>query len=157
MRVWRYIQFLRESEARLADAFDALAEDHVGEPDVRSTALLLASWSHQHVQTLNETARRYAPKKPLEAVLPESRPEGPHDGGRDLLLDLHEVWLLGQEVHLCWTVLGQVARALRDGRLVTMAAELGSETDRQLAWLHTRIVEAAPQALVVGSVEPALR
>ena len=156
MYVSRYVAQLRESESALAEALEALAEHHAGEPDVRMTAVLLASWSRQHVQSLAAAAVRYGPEERQEgASLTRTPSSGPPSGNRRLLSDLHEAWLLGQRAHLHWTVLGQVARALRDGELAAMAAELGAETDRQLAWLHTRIVEAAPQALIVGSAEPA--
>jgi hypothetical protein len=149
--VSRYVAQLRESEAALAEALESLAEHHAGEPDVRSTAVLLASWSRQHAQSLAAVTERYKLREVREPPPSAATPFcEPHGGDGDLLLDLHQAWLLGQQVHLRWTVLGQVARALRDGEVSAMAGELGTETDRQLAWLQTRIVEVAPQALIIG-------
>jgi hypothetical protein len=82
------------------------------------------------------------PRRPLHGVA---------GNGVGLLLDLHELWLLAQQVNVCWTVLSQAARALRDEELLSEVEAMASETGRQLAWLRTRITQAAPQALVVPS------
>jgi len=134
MHVGVYLESLRERERELANALLALAEYHVGEPDICPTCQLLAAWSEAHVQ---------APDSPPAAL--EVR-----RGSYGLLLALHDLCLLAQGVHLRWTVLGQVARALRDDELEAACAAMGQETDRQLAWLQTRIVELAPQALIAS-------
>ena len=151
MRVADYIVSLQAQEARLARVLEALSAGHSAEPDVRATGQLLASWSRQHAQALSTLNARYPPAETPQPVQPPAMPlQVPRQGDHALLLDLHEAWLLAQEVHLRWTVLGQAARALRDGQLAALCAELGVDTDRQLAWLHTRIVAAAPQALIAA-------
>jgi len=65
------------------------------------------------------------------------------------LHDLHDLYLLVTGAQLCWTVLLQAAHALRDKDLEVVAQQSGGETDGQLAWLETRIKQAAPQALTV--------
>ncbi len=150
MHVRDYIELLRVSERQLAEALTMLAGYHGEEPEIRATGRLLASWSWRHVQTLTLLGERYLLAEPL---LPDIQLgtgfHGPRDGSLGLLRDLHEAWLQGQEAHLRWTVLGQVARALHDKELAAICAELGGETDRQLAWLRTHIAQRAPQALVV--------
>ena len=75
--------------------------------------------------------------------------EGPRSGGIGLLRDLHDLWLAAAEVHLCYEAVRQAGRALHDKELVALCDRLGLQTDRQLAWLRTRIDQAAPQALTV--------
>jgi len=65
------------------------------------------------------------------------------------LRDLHDLYLLVTEAQLCWNVLLQAAHALRDKDLEATAQQSDGETDGQLAWLETRIKQAAPQALTV--------
>jgi hypothetical protein len=67
------------------------------------------------------------------------------------LRDLHDLWLLANEVHLCYTVLSQAARALRDREMEQACKQLDDQTHRQISWLMTRIKQAAPQALVVAA------
>ncbi len=143
-----YIGELRAGEQELGDAFLALAEHHVDEPDIYATAELMAVWCREHVQALGQIGARY--RLPEQREPPDRRAlfQGPRIGSYGLLHDLHDLWLLGQGVHLRWTVLGQVARALRDGELEATCADLGRQTDRQLAWLRTQIAATAPQALV---------
>jgi hypothetical protein len=43
----------------------------------------------------------------------------------------------------------QAAKALRDTELLESCASFQRDADRQLAWLRTRIDQAAPQALTV--------
>jgi len=151
VHVRAYLALLEERERQLADALEALADVHAGEPDVSAIGRLAAQWSRQHVAALAELGRRCsgdelpqpAPAMPLISLRPRN-------GRYGLLLDLQSAWLLAQDVHLRWTVLGQTARALRDGELERACGTLGAETDRQVAWLHTRIVEVAPQALIAA-------
>lgn len=144
MRVRAYLRQLQEREAALADALAALAGRHGNDPDVSPTCLVLASWSRHHADALAALVERPAPPGP-----PQLAPsQGPPAPDLDLLAELQHAWLAAQDVHLRWTVVGQIARALRDPRLVALAADLGRETDRQLAWLHTRIVDVAPEALI---------
>ncbi len=77
---------------------------------------------------------------------------GARIGGIGLLRDLHDLELLAYHVHLCWFALGQGTSALRATALAQLCDELGLETDRQIAWLRTRMREIAPQALVVPAL-----
>ncbi|WP_245602825.1 hypothetical protein [Gloeothece verrucosa] len=58
--------------------------------------------------------------------------------------------MLANEVYLCWIVLLQAARALRDSELETLCQQFDGETKRQISWLITRIKHIAPQTLVVA-------
>jgi hypothetical protein len=49
-----------------------------------------------------------------------------------------------------WVVIAQGAHGLRDHELLEIASDCEAETDRQLAWLTTRMKVAAPQALSVA-------
>lgn len=147
MHIHAYLELLRERERQLADALRALADHYAGEPDVASTAPVLAQWSEEHAQALGELAAQYLPGDDPELAPVVVEPRG---GSYGLLLDLHGVWLLAQDAHLRWTVLGQAARALRDPGLESACATMGGQTDRQLAWLQTQLVARAPQALIAA-------
>lgn len=151
MHVREYIEVLRAGEEQLASALIDLAIEHEKEPDLGSTARLLASWSLQHVQALVRLGERLLLKEraPTDAAPPCAVLRKPGGGRPGLLGDLEATWLMGQDVHLRWTVLGQTARALHDRELTDVSADMGAETDRQLAWLRTQIVAIAPQVLIV--------
>ena len=57
---------------------------------------------------------------------------------------------MAAECDLAWTVAGQAAQAARDTGLLGIVHACAPETAQQLAWVRSRIKEAAPQALVVA-------
>lgn len=151
MHVGNYLGLLDHSERQLAEAFKSVARHHGDEPDILQTCQMLAGWSEQHRQQLKPLIERYSEKSEDEPdKLKQTLFGGPRKGGLALLRDLHDLWLLANEVKLCWTVLQQAAYALRDEELKNACTELSKQTDRQISWLQTRIKQAAPQALVVA-------
>ena len=76
--------------------------------------------------------------------------EGPRSGGLGLLRDLHDLWLAANEVRLGYEAVKQAAKALHDQALVEICERSLSKTDRQIAWLRTRIDQAAPQTLAAS-------
>jgi hypothetical protein len=141
---------LHRSEQDLADALERVAEHHAQEPDVPVTCRLLASWSRCHVEELQPLAERYEAARTSEPdQLRHALFHGPRSGGLGLLRDLHDLWLLASEVHVCWEVLNQAARSLDDPNLLNACKRFGHQTERQVSWLRTHIDTVAPQALVV--------
>jgi hypothetical protein len=65
--------------------------------------------------------------------------------------DLHDLSILAHSVHSQWTALGLAARALRDREFETACTEMSHESERQTAWLRTRLHSASSQALIVPS------
>jgi hypothetical protein len=53
-------------------------------------------------------------------------------------------------VDITWTVIGQAAQGLRDRDLLDTVSSCQSQKATQLAWLQTRIKQAAPQALIAA-------
>ncbi|MGZ7066872.1 MAG: molybdopterin oxidoreductase family protein [Methanobacterium sp.] len=147
-----YIGLVHQSEQQLEQAFKDVAEHHKDEPDVYSACNLLASWSKTQYENIEKFNDRYSEHK-------ESEPEdlrkeifhGPRSGGIGLVRDLHDLWLLANESHISWIVLLQAAKSLRDKELESVCVEGGQQNRRQMAWILTRIKQAAPQALVVPS------
>jgi hypothetical protein len=67
-----------------------------------------------------------------------------------LLRDLQDLYLMTAECDICWTIVEQAARGIRDDDLAGLAAEGAADIAIQLQWLRTRMKAAAPQALVVA-------
>ena len=113
--------------------------------------MLMASWS-------SDDAKRLVPFIAAYHTDGSAKPdgsakklfEGPRSGGLGLLRDLHDLWLLASEVHLGYEAVGQAAKALRDQPLVETCDRALNKADRQIAWLRTRIDQAAPQTLSVS-------
>ncbi|MFC4638929.1 hypothetical protein [Deinococcus hohokamensis] len=152
MHVGNYVGLVHGSEERLIDAITKVADHHKDEPDIYEICQLLISWSRKHTEYLKPLVQKYGENKNAEpAAMENALFQGPRKGSLALLRDLHDLWLMTQEVQLCWTVLEQAAQALRDEELERICQECGKETKRQTSFFLTRIKQAAPQALVVAS------
>ena len=145
-----YIGLAHKSDTHLTEAFTNVAQHHMAEPDIYATCMLMAQWSRSHVEKLALFAARYQEERNKEPDrLRDALFQGPRSGGIGLLRDLHDLWLATSEVHLSYECLSQAAKALRDKELLNACLSFEKDADRQLAWLRTRIDQAAPQALVV--------
>lgn len=152
MHVGNYLGILHRSEQDLADAFKTISDHHGEEPDVYNMCKLLASWSEEHVEDIKPLVDRYLEEKSDEPDrLKQSLFEQPRSGSLALVRDLHDLWLLANEIHLCYIILLQAARALRDLEMEKICQQFDRQTERQILWLLTRIKQAAPQALVVAA------
>lgn len=145
-----YLGLLHHSEEEFAKACMKVAHHHRGEPDIYATCTLMARWSRRHVERLQPMIARYREEVSREpARLANALFEGPRSGGIGLLRDLTDLWLTASQVHCSYESVGQAAKALRDRELLDLCTACRRESDRQLAWIRTRIDQAAPQALVV--------
>ena len=151
MKLPVYVGMLQQAERELAASFRTVADGHGDEPDVRATCTLLAEQCDEHVDALGPIVDRYGsqpddePERLHAVALPE-----PRTGPLALLRDLQDVHLLASFVDMTWTLVGQAAAALHDHDLQQVIAEREAETQVQVAWLTTRMKQAAPQALVVA-------
>jgi len=140
-----------KSEYHLADAFRQVGQKHMAEPDIHATCLLMASWSQGQAEGLRPFVAAYHKNKSDD---PDGSAknlfDGPRSGGLGLLRDLHDLWLAANEVHLGYEAVKQAAKALHDQALVQTCEQYLEKTDRQIAWLRTRIDQASPQTLVVS-------
>jgi hypothetical protein len=151
MHLAHYLGLLHRAQINLADAFRQVAAAHADEPDVHHLCHRLAQQCDGHAGQLEPFARRYretAPEEPdrLHAELFG----GTRTGGIGLLRDLQDLYLMAAECDICWTVVGQAARGVRDEGLQHVVQACEGETATQLKWLRTRMKQAAPQALVVA-------
>jgi hypothetical protein len=151
MHLANYLGLVHDSEKDLAKAFLKVAKHHRDEPDIFQMCQKLASWSEDHVSNLKKFVDRYSENKSSEPdKLKKTLFSKPRSGSLALVRDLHDLWLLANEVQLCWIVILQAARSLRDKELELACQQFDGQTQKQLSWLLTRIKQAAPQALVVA-------
>lgn len=151
MHVGNYLALVQASEEQLAQAFLTVSEHHQDEPDIGGVCHLQASWSREHLEKLKPLTEKYNEQRNEEPErLHQALFEGTRTGSLALLRDLHDLWLLANEVHLCWLVLDQAAKALHDEQLEEACITSDKETQRQLAYLLTRIKQSAPQTLIVA-------
>lgn len=146
-----YLGLLENSEKQLMEAFEYVANKHQDEPDIEQMCQKLSAWSREHHGRVQVFVDKYS----------EDQEDEPADLKRDLfaekrssnlalLRDLHDLWLLTQEVQLCWIVIRQAALGLRDEELKACYAYCNAHTKRQADWLIGRIKQAAPQTLLVA-------
>lgn len=151
MHLATYIGIVHSAEQQLARALKMVAEKHKAEPDIEHMCKKLACWSERHEKGLYPFIEKYqedrssAEPERLESLFKKSR-----TGSLGMLRDLHDLWLLTQEVRISWKVIIQAAQGLRDKDLEEACKEFQEETNRQEIWLLTRIKQDAPQTLIVA-------
>lgn len=144
-----YVGLVHRAEQTLADALREVARGHVDEGDVPHTCLDLARLSDAHVRAVAPVAERYGEERDAEPErLHGEGLEQARTGPLGLVRDLQDLYVLAAFVQTGWTVLLQAGRGAHDRELVEVATTASGGTARQLAWLTTRIKEAAPQALL---------
>ena len=146
-----YLGMLRRAEEMLAASFRTVAEGHAAEPDVHGICRLLAAQCDAHEQALRPVLDRYGEQPADEPDrLHVTAVEAVREGPVGLLRDLQDLFLLAQLVDSTRTLVKQAAAALRDEELLGVIGDAADETQTQIAWLTTRMKQAAPQALVVA-------
>ena len=151
MQLGHQLRLLHSAEERLAAALHAAGDGHAAEADVHVTAGILASQCQEHAARLEPFAARYGDQEPSELDAPHRDLfGGVRSGPLGLLRDLNDLYLMACECEIAWTLVGQAARGARDRDLLALAERGRSESGTQVAWLRTRMKQAAPQALVVA-------
>jgi len=151
MHLAHYLGLLHKAQLNLADAFRQVADAHQEEPDIHHLCRQQAQRCEEHAERLRPFARRYAQDAPDEPDRLHSELfRGTRTGGIGLLRDLQDLYLMACECDICWTVVGQAARGVRDQDLIQVVERCEGETAIQLTWLRSRMKQAAPQALVVA-------
>ncbi|GLZ29163.1 hypothetical protein Lesp02_13530 [Lentzea sp. NBRC 105346] len=155
MHLATYVGLLHSSLRTLADAFRAVGDGHGEEPDVKTTCQVLAGRIDGQVERLGPIVERYGEHREseperLRAAEFEAGFTGARSGGVGLVRDLQDLYALTSFTDITWTVVGQAAQGLRDQELLDTVTAGTQDTARQLAWLRTRIKEAAPQALIAA-------
>ena len=151
MHLAHYLGLLHRAQNTLADAFRQVASAHADEADIALLCRQQAQRCDERARRLRPFADRYAEDAPDEPERLHSELfRGTRTGGLGLLRDLQDLYLMTAECDICWTLVGQAAQGLRDTDLTTTVQEGAAETAVQLAWLRTRMKQAAPQALVVA-------
>lgn len=147
-----YLGLLDSSEKALAASFRQVADGHGDEPDVTHLCQTLAGQCDAHRKALEDAISRYGEH-------PEDEPERLHadeltstrSGPIGMLRDLQDLYLLASLVDITWTMIRQAAQGLRDTDLAAVVSECEGQTKTQLAWLSTRMKQAAPQALIMAT------
>jgi hypothetical protein len=151
MHLAHYLGLLHRAQINLAEAFRQVADAHREEPDIFHLCRQQAELCDEHAVRLRPFAERYAEEAPEEPDRLHSELfRGTRTGGIGLLRDLQDLYLMATECDICWTVIGQAAYGARDRELLDVVSACEGETAVQLAWVRTRMKQAAPQALVVA-------
>ncbi|MGP3926298.1 hypothetical protein [Streptomyces sp. 8N616] len=154
---------LHDVENALAHAYRRVAERQATDHGTYYTCHTLATQCDAHAERVRVIAEHYGQdlSEPRRSeLLAAARDAVFHkaskflstrtETGILLLRDLRQLYLTAEDVNLHWTVLGQVARAVRDEELLEEVSVLHGQTLTQVKWLKTRLKEAAPQVLAVA-------
>jgi hypothetical protein len=151
MELTRTVAALRTTERLLAEALVLTSERHPGDAELRAGARRLAGVSAAHVIALEPVQDRHGRARPraprrLRAALLNDASSGPAAAARDL----HDLAVLATSARLGWTALEGGAGALGDADTAALAARLGAETERQVAWLTSTLATRAGAALTAA-------
>jgi hypothetical protein len=127
-----YLARLRGQAAHVADGYRRVGDTHHIEPEVTQICAQFAT----------ETESYGTPAD--DALEP-----GPHPQA-DLLGDLEELYAWASRMELRWTLAGQAAQALRDPAFSQTTTTAQQAFSGQVAWLRTRLKQAAAQSLPFG-------
>lgn len=151
MQLPHYLGLLHGSLTTLHRAFGEVSARHGDEPDVTHICDHLARRCAAQGEALAPFLERYGDEADDEPErLHSDLFAGTRGGPLGLLRDLHDLYLLACECDICWTMIGQAAQGLRDEEFTAVVARCDDDTKGQLAWLRTRMKQAAPQALLVA-------
>jgi hypothetical protein len=146
-----YLGLLHRSQLELASAFRQVASAHGDEPDISHLCERLARQSEDDGGRIAPFLDSYGEDAPDEPERLHSELfRGTRNGSLGLLRDLHDLYLMVCECDISWTMIGQAAQGARDRELFDVVTTCEAHTTSQLAWIKTRMKQAAPQALVVA-------
>ena len=143
-----YLGMLHDAERSLAQSWRQVADGHAAEADVHHLGHKLAEQCDEHIDRLAPLVERYGetpdpePERLQVQTLGELR-----RGPVGLLRDLQDLHLLATFVAVTWDLVGQAGQATRDTDLLAAVEACSQQTDTQIAFLRTRLEQAAPQAL----------
>jgi hypothetical protein len=153
MKLSSYLSLLNKAEHTLGQSYRQVADGHGHEPDVHFLCEMLAKQCDAHERALAPLVERYG-----EDANADNEPErihadglrGTRSGPLGLLRDLQDLYILANFVECTWMVVKQACQALRDEEFLAVVSQCDPETTVQIAWLKTRMKQAAPQALVAA-------
>lgn len=148
MQVRTYLGLLHDAEQTLAESWRLVADGHAAEADVHHLGHTLAGQCDEHITRLRPLIARYGEQR-------DDEPERLRAQGLDrirtgpvgLLRDLQDLCLLATFVSISWDLVNQAGQALRDADLIDTVSACRQQTRTQVAFLRTRLEQAAPQAL----------
>jgi hypothetical protein len=146
-----YLGLAENAEKTLTEAFLKISKQHTFEPDVVEMCEKFGHWSQQHLTAIEKLLAEFKkekddePEEIFDSVFPK-----PRIGAFGLLRDLHALSIVVHEAQMCWIVLLQASRALRNAEMEEICLEFGQHFKKETMWLLTKIKNAAPQVLVVA-------
>lgn len=158
MKIDVILRDLHKNENALILALLRLSERYVSVHEVYHVARDLTRWSREHVRKIAEVGREYGVElddeaddesrlgKAIRERIGEAKTE--QVVSLSLLNDLREVYLRAAELSVDWEMLAQAAQALRDEKLLNLAAECHPSTLRQMRWANSTIKSESPQIIL---------
>ncbi|HZO98443.1 MAG TPA: hypothetical protein VFB42_13865 [Gaiellaceae bacterium] len=163
-KVGAALEELHRAEEALADEYVQVGERLAAEHEVWYACRRFGEQCRLHADAIRPFAASHEQPLPPAGIADGGTTTAPFwhklaealgrrpESGLLLLDSLRRLYLQAQEVSFHWIVAGQLAQATRDRELLAVVDELHRETLTQIKWLKTQVRQAAPQALVVGSV-----
>ena len=149
MKINNYLQYTLEREADLKEGLLSVANTHKEDAAIHFMCIKLSKWCEQHIENLKVLITRFGEEENSEHYRIDTSLIKIRDGSLGVFRNLHDLWLMTSEIALCWTILLQCAKSLRDEELKKICIYCGSESKRQSEWCLGMIKVSASQVLTV--------
>lgn len=148
MRLTVYLGMLHAAEQALAESWRRVADGHAAEADLHHLGHQLGDRADARVALLAPLTARYGEQYDDEPERLEATGLGSlRSGPLGLLRDLQDLHVLASFVGTTWDLVGQAAQAVRDREAIDAATTAQPQVRNEIAFLRTRMEQAAPQAL----------
>jgi anaerobic selenocysteine-containing dehydrogenase len=144
-----YLGLLDDAHAEFVAACESIDSHHFVEKMIRADLNQLAGFSREAREMLVPFIDRYGRKKDREPTKLRKMLVKPRAGAFGLLRDLHSLYLMYSELHVCLMVLEETAEALRDRELLDACKTMREHSELQRRLVSTQIKHRAPHTLVV--------
>lgn len=138
MNIHNYLQVVLALEKRLAEYFIKVAEYHKSEPEIYYGCQEMAAISTDHTREIKKVASegKHFPlsEKRSNSMIKE------FETGTELETDLRLLWLLTKESGLVYNLLHHLSKSTGDSKLATISGTYEQDSQRQSAWLHSRMI-----------------
>jgi hypothetical protein len=149
MKVTNYLHYTLKCESELRDNLKSVSDDHKDDAAIHFMCKKFSKWCDKHIEDLNILIERFGEEENNEHYRIDKPLLKMRSGSLGILRDLHDLWLMMSEVKLCWTILLQCSKALRDEDLNKTCVYCGSESKKQAEWCLSMIKVSASQVLTV--------
>jgi hypothetical protein len=149
MKINNYLKYTLEREVDLKKNLLDVADTHKDDAAIYYMCIKFSKWCEKHIDDLKVLVEQFGEEENEEHHRIGNPLIKMRSGSIGVLRDLHDLWMMTSEIKLCWTILLQCSKSLRDEKLNKICVFNGGESKRQSEWFLGMIKLGASQILTV--------